>query len=325
MRHPYLSVFLAFEFLLAGAGVHAQADAYPSKPVTILIPFAAGGNTEFEYRPYAAKLSESFGKPFVLDFKPGAGTLVGTTYVAKAPPDGYLFLGASSSYAALPALYPDLPFDPNKDLTAVSIMTKKASVLVIHPGLPVSSMKEFIAYARANPDKINQSTPGSGGAPHLRSLQLYSLIGISPTFIHYKGTGPLVTDLMAGRVNVAITGLPTIASQLKSGKVRVLATTGRERMALLPNIPTVAESGLARYEFSGWGALFAPGKTPVPIVNKVSAELAKIAKAPDIVQRFLEEGWQMVGSTPEEAQRWVASEIEFTRNMVKQSGVKIEP
>jgi tripartite-type tricarboxylate transporter receptor subunit TctC len=311
--------------LLCGGGALAQTENYPSRPVTILIPFAAGGNTEFEYRPYAIKLSELFGKPFVLDFKAGAGTLVGTTFVAKAPPDGYLFLGASSSYAALPALYLDLPFDPNKDLKGVSIMTKKASVLVIHPSLPVTSMKEFIAYARANPDKINQSTPGAGGAPHLRSLQLYSQIGISPTFIHYKGTGPLVTDLMAGRVNVAITGLPTVSSQVKSGKVRILATTGAQRMALLPDIPTVAESGVAGYEFSGWGALFAPGRTPEPIINRVSAELAKIARMPDIIQRFREEGWQMVGSTPEEAQRWVASEIEFTRDMVKKSGVKIEP
>lgn len=314
-----------FGLLLSGGGTHAQIESYPSKPVTILIPFAAGGNTEFEYRPYAIKLSESFGKPFVLDFKAGAGTLVGTTYVAKAPPDGYLFLGASSSFSALTVLYPDLPFNPLKDLTGVSVMTKKSSVLVIHPSLPVSSMKEFIAFARANPDKINQSTPGSGGAPHLRSMQLYSLIGISPTFIHYKGTGPLVADLMAGRVNVAITGLPTVASQLKSGKLRVLATTGGERMALLPNIPTVAESGLPGYEFSGWGALLAPGGTPAPIVNRISAELAKVAKAPDIIQRFREEGWQMVGSTPDEAQRWIASEIEFTRNIVKQAGIKIEP
>jgi len=324
MRTAFLKACLS-GLLLCGGGALAQTDNYPSKPVTILIPFAAGGNTEFEYRPYAIKLSELFGKPFVLDFKAGAGTLVGTTFVAKAPPDGYLFLGASSSYAALPALYPDLPFDPNKDLKGVSIMTKKASVLVIHPSLPVTSMKEFIAYAQANPDKINQSTPGSGGAPHLRSLQLYSQIGISPTFIHYKGTGPLVTDLMAGRVNVAITGLPTVSSQVKSGKVRILATTGPQRMALLPDIPTVAESGVPGYEFSGWGALFAPGRTPEPIINRVSAELAKIAKMPDIIQRFREEGWQMVGSTPEEAQRWVASEIEFTRNMVKKSGVKIEP
>ncbi len=324
MRIPYLYAICSFAFLLSGPPAHAQTDAYPSRPVTILIPFAAGGNTEFEYRPYAIKLTENVGRPFILDFKAGAGTLIGTTYVAKAPPDGYLLLGASSSYAALPSLYPDLPYDPNKDLTAVSIMTTKASVLVIHPSLPASTMREFIAYARANPDKINQSTPGAGGAPHLRSLQLYNLIGVTPTFIHYKGTGPLVTDLMAGRVNVAITGLPTVASQLKSGKLRVIATTGRERMALLPDIPTVAESGVPDYEFSGWGAMLAPGGTPAPIVNRLSAELAKVAKAPDIIQRFRQEGWQMVGSTPEEARRWIASEIEFTRNLVKQTGLKLE-
>ncbi len=306
-----------------GALAQAAADAYPSRPVTIIIPFAAGGSTEFEFRPYAQKLSEFLGRQFVMDYKGGAGSLVGTAYVAKAAPDGYTLLGASGSFAVLPSLHANLGYDPYKDLAAVSLMSKKSSLLVIHPGLPANTVKEFVAYAKANPGKINHSTSGAGGSPHLRALYLYSLIGIEPTFVHYKGTGPMTVDLVSGRVNVAIT-LPTlIIPQLKTGKVRVLGTTGPQRIRLLPDVPAVSES-LPGFEFSGWGAMYAPGGTPSAIVNKLSAELARVAKVPEIVQRFGDEGWIMIGSTPEELRQWTQAEIEFTRRLVKETGIKIE-
>lgn len=308
--------------VLAIACVHA-ADDYPTKPVTLVIPFTPGGSTEFEFRPYAQELSKALGRQFVMDYRGGAGSLVGTAFVAKAAPDGYTLLGTTGSFAVLPSLHPKLPYDPLKDLAPVSLMSKKSSLLAIHPSLPVTTVREFVAFAKANPKKINHSTSGAGGSPHLRALQLYNLIGIEPTFVHYKGTGPMTVDLVSGRVNVAIT-LPTlIIPQMKAGKVRVLATTGRKRIRLIPEVPTVSESGLPGYEFSGWGAMYAPGGTPGAIVNKLSAEMAKVAKAPGIVQRAEEQGWDMIGSTPEELRQWTESEIEFTRRLVKEAGIQV--
>ena len=323
LKHRDFATLAALAATLTCAGAFAQgAGDYPAKPVVIIIPFAPGGSTEFEFRPYAIKLSENFGRQFVLDYKPGAGSLVGTAFVAKAPADGYTLLGTTSSYAALPSLHADLPYDPMKDLAAVSLMTKKASLLVVHPGVPAKNVKEFIAYAKTG--KVIHSTSGAGGGPHLRAAQFYSQIGATPTFVHYKGTGQMTVDLLAGRVHAAIT-LPTlIIPQMKTGKLRVLATTGNERIRLLADVPTVGESGLSGFEYSGWRAMFAPGGTPAPILNKLSAEMAKLAKSPDLVQRFGEEGWQMIGSTPEELRRWAASEIDITRRLVKESGIKLD-
>ena len=332
MRHPAshrITPYVVFGIValalhIGGAAAQGAADNYPSRPVTIIIPFATGGSTEFEFRPYAQKLIENTGKQFILDYKAGAGSMVGTAFVAKAVPDGYTVLGSTSSYAALPSLYPELPYDPIKDLASVSLMTKKSSLLVVHPSLPVKNVKEFIAYARSAPGKVNHATSGAGGSPHLRAAYFYNLIGATPTFVHYKGTGQMTLDMVAGRVDAAIT-LPTlIVSQMKAGKLRVLATTGRERLRLLPEVPTVIESGVPGFEFSGWGAMWAPAGTPAAIVNKLSLEMAKVARAPEIVQRFGEEGWQMIGSTPDELRQWVIEEINITRRLVKETGITME-
>jgi tripartite-type tricarboxylate transporter receptor subunit TctC len=302
----------------------AQANTWPARLVTLVIPFPSGGSTEVEFRYYTQKLSDNLGKPVVLDYKPGAGSMVGTAFVAKAPPDGHTLLGTTSSYAVLPSTYPDLPYDPLKDLAPVSQMTSKSSIIVVQAGLPVKSIPELIAYAKSNPGKLNHATSGSGGGPHLRAAWLYKLAGVEPTFVHYKGTGQMTLDLVAQRVDVVIT-LPVLAMPyIKSGKLRAIAGTGSERNRLLPDVPTVSEQGFPNFEYSNWAGVFAPGATPAALVNRINQELAKVAKAPDIAQKLAEEGNIMVTATPAHFRQIIVADIDIVRRMVKETGIKLE-
>ena len=310
--------------LSQGEAMAQGADAWPSRPVTMIIPFPSGGSTEVEFRYYVNKLTESLGRPYVFDYKAGAGSMIGTAFVAKAPPDGYTLLGTTSSYGVLPSTYPDLPYDPLKDLIPVSQMTKKSSIIVVAAHLPVKNIPELVAYAKANPGKLNHATSGSGGGPHLRAEWLYKLAGINVTFVHYKGTGQMTLDVVAGRVDSVIT-LPTLAMQhIKSGKLRVIAGTGEERNPLLPDVPTVSEQGFPTFEYSNWAGVFAPGRTPPAIINKLNTELAKVAKNPEIAHKLGADGNIMVGSTPEQFRKVIISDIAIVRKMVQETGVKLE-
>lgn len=300
------------------------ADAWPARPVTIIIPFTAGGSTELEFRVYANKLTDNIGRPFVLDYKPGAGTLVGNAFVAKAPPDGYTLLGTTSSYSAVPSLYPGLPYDPVKDLAPVSQMSSKSSLLVSHPAVPAANAREFFAWAKAVPGRLNHSTSGAGGGPHLRAEYLYKLMGVQATFVHYKGTGPMTLDLVAGRVHSAMT-LPTLVmSYIHAGKLRALGSTGAQRNPLTPQLPTLMEQGATSFDYSAWAGMFAPGATPVALVNRLHAELVKVARAPEVIAKLAEDGNDMVAGTPEQLRRLVIADIELTRRMVQETGIKLE-
>ncbi len=299
-------------------------DSWPTRPVTIIIPFAPGGSTELEFRVYANKLTENIGKPFLLDYKPGAGTLVGTNFVAKAAPDGYTVLGTTSSFSAVPSLYPDIPYDPVKDLAPVSQMTSKSSLLVVHPSVPSGNAKEYFAWAKANPGKLNHSTSGAGGGPHLRAEYLYKLVGVQATFVHYKGTGPMTTDLVAGRVHSAMT-LPTLVIPfINTGKLRAVGSTGAQRNRLLPDLPTLMEQGATGFDYSAWAGMFAPGTTPAALIHRLQLELVKVAKAPEVIQKLGADGNDMVAGTPEQLAKLVVADIELTRRMVKETGIKLE-
>ena len=299
-------------------------DAYPAKPVTIIIPFAPAGSTELEFRIYANKLTEQVNRPFLLDFKAGAGTLVGTSFVAKAPADGYTLLGTTSSYAALPSLYPDLPYDPIKDMAPVSLMTEKSSLYVIHPSVPARNVQELIKWARATPGKLTHATSGAGGAPHLNAEYFYKLTNITPTFVHYKGTGPMTIDLVAGRVEAVITLPALVMPHIRSGKLIALAGTAASRNVLLPDVPTIMEQGVAGYDYSAWAGMLAPGRTPGAVISKLQAELAKAAKSLDVIKKLGDDGNEMVASTPELFRKRIISDIEMTRRMVKETGIKLE-
>jgi tripartite-type tricarboxylate transporter receptor subunit TctC len=301
----------------------AQSD-YPNKPVQVVIPYAPGGTTDVEARLYTQKLGEALGKSFVLDFKPGAGAVAGSNMVAKGVPDGYTILMTTASLAVSPALVKDLPYDPVKDFAPISLMSKRATLILMHPSMPFKTFPEYVAFAKANPGKINFGTSGAGGIIHLAGAWLSSLTGTDVTFVHYKGSGQMYTDLLAGRVHVTPVTFTTGLPYIKSGKLKPLVVTAAERSKLL-DLPTVAEQGVPGFEYPSWFGVLAPPATPAPIVNKLSAELAKIAKLPDVVQKLGEtDGSQMVGSTPEQFRKMIITETARWKKLVAETGIKLE-
>ena len=330
MRHPFKFQLAACAMVSALSGVslaQGSATTYPVKPVTIVIPYSPGSSTEPEVRLYAQKLTEFLGQPFTVDFKSGAGSTLGTAYVAKAAPDGYTLLQVSSAFVIAPLLYKNLPYDALKDFIPVSQMSKKANVIVVSPAFPARNLQEYIAYARANPDKINFATSGMGGPQHLFGAWLHGATGTRATFIHYKGGSPGATDLLAGRIDVMTTPLASASSFIKSGKLRALAITSLERTAVLPDLPTMAEqdpANLRDFEYSAIIGILAPRNTPAAVVSKLADNLARTARSPDVIQKLGAGGAQMVGSTPEEFRRLLVSDSERFRKLIVENDIKLE-
>jgi tripartite-type tricarboxylate transporter receptor subunit TctC len=302
------------------AAAQGAADSYPSRPVTVIIPFAAGGPTDNEGRIYTNKLAETLGQAFVFDFKPGAGNRVGTQTLIKAPADGYTLMFTAATLSVIPLMYSDLPYDLYKVVAPVSLVSKRYSVLVGHPAVPYKNIKEYVAYAKANPGKINMATSGVGGSQHLTNVWLNSITGTDTTQVHYKGTAPILTDLMAGRVDVYFGTLLTVLPHFKSGKLRPVAQASLERNPALGDLPTIAESGYPGFEYSSWLGLLAPAGTPEVIRYKLAAELNKVIKMPDIVKRMGTD-IQLIASTPAEFQRYYMSEHERWKKLVKEANI----
>jgi tripartite-type tricarboxylate transporter receptor subunit TctC len=329
-RRPVQSGLVRLGACLLSAGLinavaclPAAAQAWPNRPVTVVIPLAPGGPIDAEGRVYNQKLTEALGQPFVLDYKVGAGGLVGLQYAARATPDGYNLLIGSSNFTIIPAVNRSPGFDILKDFAPISLMTKKASVLLVYPGLAAKSLPELIAYAKANPEKLNFGTTGAGGATELAGRFLASASGMPLTFVHYKGTGPLTVDLIAGRVHLAITNLFSGMALVKSGKLRTLGVTSTVRQAGFPDLPTLTENGAPGYEYVGWSGYLAPAGTPQPIISRLSGELAKIARAED-VKKKLGDDIDFIGSGPDELRKHLAAELGRWQKVVKEAGIKPE-
>jgi tripartite-type tricarboxylate transporter receptor subunit TctC len=323
MLHRFVIALAAFSGLCTGASAQSPAANWPNRTVTLVIPFTPGGSTELEFRIYLPHLAKALGQQFVMDYKPGAGTALGTHYVVKAVPDGYTILGTTSSYAAVPAAYPDLPYDPINGIAPVTQMTGKTSLIVVRSALPIRNIKELVEYARANPGKLNHVTSGTGGGPHLRAEWLYRVAKVKVNFIHYKGTAPMRIDLLAGRTDIAMT-LPTlIVKSVKDGTLRAIASTGpgKLRDRLMPDVPTVAEQGYPEFGSVTWTGVFAPLNTPREIVEKLSATFAKLSKEPEITKALEPTGAIMIGSTPTDFKAFVAEEVTFIKNMIKDLGI----
>ena len=300
-------------------------DAYPSKPVTAIIPFAPGGASEQEARLYTTKMSELMGHPFILDFKPGNATIIGINYVAKAVPDGYTLLVVTSSFTAFPPLHKNLPFDIVRDFAPVSLMSQRPTVLLVSTSFPARSFAEYIAYAKANPGKINFAHTGTGGGFHLAGAWMHGATNTQVTFVPYKGTGPILPDLIAGRVDVTPAYLSAAVMPLiKAGKVRVLAISSSKRTNLLPGIATIAEQGVPGFNYPAWQGIIAPGATPPSLVNKISVGLATVAKSRDIVSVLEADGAEPVGSTPEQFKQLLADETERWRSIVHDASIQPE-
>ena len=316
--------------LALAAGLPATAlaqkapEPFPAKPITFINPLAAGGPQEVETRLYAQKMMENTGWKILVDFRAGAGGTLGQNYVAKAPPDGYTVLTTSSSYVITPALYPDLPFDPVKDLAPVSLISTRGNMLVVSTALPVKTVTEYIAYARANPGKINFGTSGAGGAVHLPGAWLHNMTKTEVTFVHYKGTGQLLPDLVAGRLQATLAFPLATMPFIKAGKLRPLGVTSADRISTLPDIPAVREQ-VPGFDFTSWLGALAPGRTPPAIVNRLSAEFSKMAKDPEITRKMLDEYYFVsVGSTPEEFRKFMAPQFDIWKKLIKDTGIKLE-
>jgi tripartite-type tricarboxylate transporter receptor subunit TctC len=311
--------------LLSLLSLAAAAQDYPNRPIRVIVPYAAGGLPDTMARLVGAKMAEALGQQMVVENRGGAGGIVGTTEVVKAPPDGYALLVADVGQIAInPHLFAKLPYDPLKDLVGVSLLGTSALYLVAHSSVPANSMAELIALVRSQPGKLSYGSSGTGSIHHLATEALKVGLGLDIVHVPYKGAGQSVPALLGGQVALLYAALPTIEGHYKSGKVKILAVSTPQRSPQTPEVPTVAEAGLPGYDFVAEIAIYAPAGTPQNVVAKLSAEAARAVKQPDVVQRFKQLGIDAVGSTPEALAAQNRVNYEKYARVVKASGAKID-
>ncbi|MDB5838241.1 MAG: hypothetical protein JWQ23_193 [Herminiimonas sp.] len=314
--------------LVAGVlSVFAQtafAQAYPTKPIRLIVPFAPGGFTDVVARVVGQKLSGSLGQPIVVENKPGAGSTIGTDFVAKAAPDGYTLVMVSSTHVISPWLYKSIPYDPIKSFTMISKLADSPYVLMVNSKVPARDVKEFIALAKSKPDNIHYASSGNGSAQHLIGGLFMSMTGTKLMHVPYKGSGMASQDLMAGVVESTFAGVPNALSAIQSGRARALAVTSAKRSPQLPDVPTLQEAGVPGYDATVWLALMAPAGTPKDIVNRLNTELAKLLTAPDVRKTLSDSGVELSLSTPEAMQEYMVQERERWGKVVKEAGIRID-
>ena len=305
-------------------GTTATAQDWPAKPVRMVVPFAAGGTTDITARVVAEQLTQVLKQSVIIDNKAGAGGNIGATEVARAAPDGYTFLmGTPGTQAINQFLYPKMPYDTAKDFAPVSFVVRVPNVLVVHPGVGVKTLGEFIAAAKARPGGMSYGTPGNGSTGHLSTELFKGRAQIFAVHIPYRGSGPMLLDLMAGQIQMAIDNLPSAMPHIRSGKLIALGVTSMARNAELPEVPTIA-SVLPGYAAESWFVLMAPAGTPPAIVGRVSAEVDRILKKPEIIERFKGLGATPVGGTPDQLAQFIAAETRKWQQVVKASGAKVD-
>ena len=318
-------ISLAICAALACCTVAAVAQSYPSKPIRLVVPFTPGGSTDILARLVGQKLGEAFGQQVIIDNRPGAGGNIGVEMVANSPPDGHtLVMGHIGTFGVNPTLYPKLPYDPIKDFAPITLFAKVANMLVVNPVLPVKSVKELIALAKAKPGALNYGSAGNGSAAHLAIEYFKLLTKTDIQHIPYKGTAPMVTDLIAGQISLTITGVPPLLPHVKSGKLRALAVGTGQRLTLLPELPTIAEAGVSGFEATQWYGLLAPAATPREIVMRLNAEIIKALQRPDVRERLASEASQPAGDTPEKFLAFIKAEIARWAPVVRASGARPE-
>ena len=319
----------ALQIFVALLGINiavAFAQNYPVKPVRLIVPSAPGGGTDIAARLIAQGLTESLGQAVVVDNRGGAGGIAGVTVAAKlSAPDGYtLLLGSNGHLSFAAAINPKLPYDPQKDLTPISLVANQPFVLAVSSAVAANSIRELITMAKAKPGVITYGSGGAGSASHL-GVELFQLrSGVTLMHIPYKGTGPGMSALMSGELQVLMAGLATVLPQAKSGKIKVLAVSGSQRSRMAPEVPTVAEAGVPGYEFNVWYGMMAPGGTPRPIVTKLAGEIARLLKAPVVLERFAVAGLEPISNTPDEFTALLKSEIPEWSKIAKAANIRVE-
>ncbi len=302
----------------------ARADDYPSRPIRVIVPFSPGGAVDGPMRLVAQELGKRLGQPVIVENKPGAGATIGTDVVAKAAPDGYTLLLASQTNAISATLYPKLAFDPVEDFVPISLLGREPGVIVVHPSLPVESLADFVAYARARPGQVNYASSGNGSGQHLFMALLASMTGIKLVHVPYKGSGQVTADLLGGQVPISIPGTAGMVGHIRSGKLRALAVTGARRSPQLPDVPTVAEAGVSGYEAYVWMGLLAPKGTPSSIVEKIHRDVVVVLESPDVRAHFANAGIEAVGSTPTEFGAFFHREKERWAKVIRETGAKAD-
>ena len=306
------------------AGAAAQATDYPNRPIRVVVPFSAGGAVDGPMRAIAQELGKRLKQQIIIDNKPGAGATIGSEFVAKSAPDGYTLLLASQTNAISATLYSKLAFNPIEDFAPISLIGREPGVLVVHPSLPVKSVAELVALAKAKPGELNYASSGNGSGQHLFMAMFASMSNVTLTHVPYKGSGQATTDLLAGTVPLAVPGTQAMLKYIKDGKLRPLATTGLTRSPQLPDVPTLAESGLAGYSAYVWMGLLAPKGTPVAIVERLHRELKASMAAPEVKAFFSDAGMEIVASTPVEFDAYFREERDRWARTVKETGAKID-
>jgi tripartite-type tricarboxylate transporter receptor subunit TctC len=315
---------IAAAVLLSSLAIAAAAAYYPTRPVRLVVVYPPGGGIDLLARAMGPSFAEGWGQQIVVDNRPGAGTTIGAAVAAKAAPDGYTLLMTDVSFAITPSLYASLPYDPQKSFAPVSLVNLVTDVLVVHPSLRAASLNELIAHARANPGKLLYASAGNGTLNHLAPEMLKAMAGIDLVHVPFKGAVAALTDVVAGRQQLYIGALASTVPHIKAGRVRAIAITGRKRSFMLPELPTIAESGLPNYDVSAWYGLLAPAGTPQPIVRAVHQQVKQALQSKEVQQQLAEQGSDAVGSTPEEFKAFIGSEIAKWSAAVKTAGAKVD-
>jgi len=315
---------LAIALLCLVASFHAAAQPYPSRSVKIIVPFGAGGSADVYARFVGAKLSEALGQPFVVENRPGGGAVVGSDAVAKSAPDGYTLLMMSNTHTVNETLIPKKPYDLMKDLAPISGVNSQDLMLAVSAAVPANSLKEFIALAKSKPGKLNYASSGPGTPYHLAGELFKSMAGVDIVHVPHKGSDQARAALLGNQVDMMFDAISTIVSHVKAGKLKALATTGKTRSAVTPDVPTAAEAGVPGYEATIWLGLMAPAGTPRPVIDKLNAEILKVLNAPEVRKNWNEQGAVPMGMTPDQFDKFLREDIAKWAGVVKATGMKVD-
>ena len=317
--------FVTGSAAMLAAGSRASAQDYPSRPVTFIIPFPPGGSTTIVVRSVSDRLGEVLGQQIIIDNRGGAGGTVGTKALARSEPDGYTIgLGYSGTLAIGPNLYPNAGYDPRKDFAAIGRIGTAPNTLVVHPSFPAKNVAELVAYAKANPGKLNYGSAGVGTVSHICGEYFATAAGIKLVHVPYKGTGPALSDLIGGHIPMAFAPIPATYSNAKEGNMRMLAVTSAKRSSLAPDIPTIAEQGVPGFESGSWQGILAPKGTPEAVVQRLNAELVRAIRSPDVRARLAGQGAEVVTMTPAEQDQFFANERKRWAEVVAAGGIRAE-
>lgn len=323
-RRTGFKALAAAALLATGMGSALANDAYPTKPLNMVVPFSAGGTTDILARIIGQALGQELGETIIIENKPGAGGNIGALQASRAKADGYtLFMGTVGTHAINQALYKKLPYDPIKDFTPLSRVANVPNLLVAHPSRPYKTVQEMIDYAKKHPGDVTYGSPGSGASPHVSGALFQSMTGAELTHVPYKGSAPAISDLLGNQIAVMFDNMPSAINHVRSGKLRPIAVTTAKRSPELPDVPTIAEAGVPGYEATSWFGLWTVAGTPAPVVDKLYTALTKVLKDPVVVKKIADQGGEVVIETPAQFEAFIKSEAAKWGKVVKESGAEV--